>query len=233
MPEAAPRHTVLLCPLAHEAKSIRRHLALPRYLMPSIIRTGPGATAVSKALERVAAEHADHSSLLVVLAGVAGGLAPVAAVPVIRAVVLEDATTHPVPFAPHEKDEPTVTLLGIDVPLASPGVKQEWNELTGASLVDTESHALVATCTRLGLTWSVVRGVSDAFDETLPIAVTHWVGANGATRPAQVAIDLIKRPSLVPEVWRLGKRSSACLQLVAARVATIIHAWHDQGLSRA
>jgi nucleoside phosphorylase len=234
VPEMPPRCTVLVCPLAHEARAIRHHLHLPPYLTPKIVVSGPGAPAVAHALERIAAAHADRAGLLVILAGVAGGLAPVPSVPIIRAVVTEDAVAHPVPFIPHGDDsERRVSLLAIDVPLTTPALKQEWNELTGAALVDTESHALVAAAGRLGLTWSVVRGVSDHYDEALPKQVVRWVGPGGATRPLRVAADLLKKPGLIPEVWRLGRNAGTVLPLVAARVAAIVRAWHGQGLDRA
>lgn len=230
----AIRRAVVLCPLAHEAAAIHRHLQLPHYMMPRVVRTGPGAAAICSAVERVARENDEHAALLVILAGVAGGLAPVAQVPAIRAVVTEDGTAYPVPFTrPHVDGEEPVTLLGIDVPLTSPAIKQEWNELTGAAIVDTESHAFAKACTERGLTWTVVRGVSDAYDEVLPPRVVRWVTPSGTTRPVRAALDLIRRPKLLPEVCRLARRTKACLPLVASRVADRVRAWHGQGLDRA
>lgn len=202
--------------------------------MPALVCSGPGERCIADAMDRIVASRPQADGVLIILAGVAGGLAPVEDVPRIRTVVTLDGKVCPVGFAPPNSSETErVAILGVAQPISSPEEKQRLHIRTGAKLVDTESHVFADACARHGFAWSVVRGVSDTFEEVLPPEVIKWVGPGGKTRPARVMIDLLKKPSLIPVVSQLGKRSGACLSLVARRVAETINAWHHQGLDRA
>jgi nicotinate (nicotinamide) nucleotide adenylyltransferase len=220
----APRHVLVLCPLAHEANGLRRALrSVPDI---RIIVTGPGPHSLRRTLTPLL--DAPHN-FLVILAGVAGGLAPIDGIPTIRTVIDADARRFDAPFPTAAQDG--VTLLGLDAPVSTPAEKRDWHARTGASLVDTESHALARLCNDRGVAWAVVRAVSDTADESLPPQVIRWVTPAGATRPLRPLLDLAASPRLLPAVLRLAKRTSAALPGVAARVRELASQWLDQAPS--
>lgn len=129
-----------------------------------------------------------------------------------------------------------VTLIGVDEIIATPMDKARLAERTGASIVDMECHAFIDACERLAreraidVYWSIVRGVSDTPDETLPAEVLNWIDADGNTRTLRAVRDLALRPRLVPHMVDVLRRSNRVLPLVGKRVAELCGAW--QGESR-
>lgn len=221
----AVRHrTIVICPLAHEAKVIRR--AVEREEETELIVSGPGPAAVREAVYRATAERGAHDGLLIILAGVGGGLAAVEDVPLIGTVI--DASGRRLaaecPGEGHEQRR-AVVLLGLDEIVPTPAMKREWHERTGASVVDMESHAFADACIARGVRWNVVRGISDGVDEVLPRQVMNWVDAKGRTRVVRSAFDIMTTRGLMKQVATLAKRSGRVLPKVGERVAVMARAW--------
>lgn len=220
---------VVLCPLEIERRAIARALSaayrrMPpaaRSLAPDIIRTGPGPVAVSTVVFSLAER--EERPTLVVLAGLAGGLAPTSLTPRIGGVV--DLERHRwIPTVRPDLPGEEVTVVGVDDPVTTRAEKMALRARTKAQLVDCESHAFARACHRVGLAWSVVRAVSDGPDDALPPKAGAWVDAGGQTRPLRVAADLAMDPRLIPVVRRLGKRASAALAALAPSVARVVQA---------
>jgi hypothetical protein len=187
-----------------------------------VVQTGIGKVAVVRAAAVALEESAaPRDATLVVLAGACGGLAAVPDVPPIARVIDE----HGGAWTPAGADARGVTLVAVDRIVATPADKRALAAATGAAIVDMESHALAAACGAEGTPWTVVRGVSDTPEETLPGEVLGWVTPGGGTRPLRAAWDMARRPSLVPHVRAVLARSSRVLPEVGRRTAEVVRAW--------
>lgn len=194
-----------------------------------VIQTGIGKHAIIAAAARVLGQRAvDHGSgeqfrgesVHLILAGACGGLTPVDDVPAIARVIDE----HGHSWIPANADPSGVTLIGVDTIIATPADKAVLAARTGAAIVDMESHAFAAWCEERGVRWSVVRGVSDTPEETLPHEVLDWISPSGDTRQMRAARDLLLKPWLIPHVLDVLRRSRRVLPKVGRRVVEVLEA---------
>ena len=206
----------VFCPMRIERLHVERE-ARRRGIGPnvSILQTGIGKDAVIRSLR-------EHRGDLVILAGACGGLAGGAEVGVVSRVVDEHGGAW----------TPTVTIpglgltvVGVDRIVSTPEDKRALAAEAGASVVDMESHAFAAECTRLGAAWAIVRGVSDAPNETLPAELLGWITPEGNTRGVRAALHMVRRPSLVPHIMGVMRRSNRILPQVGRQVADLVRSW--------
>lgn len=205
---------VILCPLAIERKAA----AAVARSRADVVQTGPGAPAVRAALERLVSERA-HDDATLILFGVAGGLAPCDTA-IVSCVI--DGNTGERFVSPLSHDGATV--VGVDEPALSIEEKRRLHHRTGAALVDMESHALARFCQLRNLQWLVVRGVSDGPDETLPAESLRWINPHGGVRPGRVLLDIALRPSLIPDLRRLNRRTNEALRQASLGLASLLEA---------
>ena len=207
---------VVLCPLRVEHTAVARALRRAG-LGEDVVEvrcTGPGGAAVGRAVAALPRERVR----CVLLAGVAGGLAEVGErVPAIGRVVDVAGGSWRCSVGGGG-----CTIIGVDEVAHGVEEKRALRERTGAELVDTESHAFAAACAARGWRWGVVRGVSDRWDEALPREVGGWVDARGRTRIGRVAADVLRRPRLIGDLVRLGRRSGDAMRAVGERVVEVI-----------
>ncbi len=178
---------------------------------------GPGPAAVRRwfAEDRPAPE-------LVVLAGVAGGLAagiPIGAVRHVGEVVAEDGTRWSPPI---RRSGPTWRVVGVDHLVATPSAKRRLGSQTGAAIVDMESHAFAAEASARGWPWAIVRGVSDTVDESLPPAIESLLDERGRPRALRAALFVATHPHLLPLLRRLGARTTSTMAAVRPLVAALV-----------
>lgn len=222
------RRALVLCPMKIERAAIGRALrtafgsgevggTLSRV---ALVQTGIGRQAIVAAAAR-ALDAPTNPPTLVILAGACGGLAPAPDVPAIARVVDE----HGNAWTPLGADPAGVTLVAADRIVATPADKRTLARATGAAIVDMESHALASFCESRAVPWTVVRGVSDTPDETLPHQVLAWITPCGDTRPARAAWDMLRAPTLVPHIVGVVRRSNRVLPLVGDRVADLARRW--------
>lgn len=204
---------LVICPLAYE----RRFLRKPLKGRATVIVSGPGPEAVARAVEA----HAPQAPPVVVLCGVAGAIRESPRSPRIAAVIDKDARRWDAPSVAPGSDE-AVTVIGLDEPASTVERKRRLAGAYGAHLVDTESHAFAAACTRLGLRWAVIRGVSDGPDEALPAAVMQWVDEKGRARPVRLLLHMILEPATLPAALRLRRRTKAAMRAVASRALELV-----------
>lgn len=217
---------LVVCPLGIEASAARA--ALRRAGLMGRVRvevSGPGIAATREAV-RVGVDACGGRVMGAVLFGTCGSLHVGAerfgAAPEIGVVV--DASGKR--WAAALLGEGGAGVLGIlacvDSPLITPADKRACHARAGADFVDCESAGFAAACEEAGVAWGVVRGVSDAWNEALPVEVARWVSERGGTKVARVAWDCVRSPSLVPRVMRLGRRSGAALRAAGDRLVTVV-----------
>ncbi|MFN7021086.1 MAG: hypothetical protein ACK4WH_07130 [Phycisphaerales bacterium] len=219
-PAPSPTGVVVLCPMKIELRAIAKEVARAG-ACARVVQTGIGRDAVSRALER---ERAAGDSFI--LAGACGALREVEDLPSVARVIDLGGNQWRCAFAPAPPPGRAVrTLVAVDHVVATPEDKVSLHIETGADIVDMESHAFAAACEAYGVRWHVVRGVSDSPTDTLPREVLGWITPSGETRSARAALDLVRKPSLIPHIATVVRRSSRVLPLVGREVVRTIRAW--------
>ncbi len=237
-PERA-RPVVVLCPLAIEAEGLRSAL---RRDHPDVIDrvefrlTGIGRAAVVRGVEGVravgVAGAGEPVPSLVVLAGTAGGLTEVPPAPRIGFVVHAEtgrrftptAVASPEPGAGTvaASSDVAVGVLGVDRLIDTPAEKRALHARFATPVVDMESHAFGEACERAGLSWAVVRGVSDGPDDHLPGYILGWFNADGTSRPWRMVRDALLHPWHIPALIRTGRRTRTALRAAGGRLAALV-----------
>ncbi|MGH7133115.1 MAG: hypothetical protein ACREJO_14355 [Phycisphaerales bacterium] len=223
MPDRGP--PVILCPMQVEERAVRRALnAAARtssHDAPAtrVLRTGIGKDRITACVRELSTSSTPPAAFI--LAGVCGGLTPTIPLPPIARIIDEHGHTwdHGIGFSPASPGG--VVLIGVDRIVGSPADKADLARATGAAIVDMESHAFAALCESLGVPWSIVRGVSDTPDESLPPEVLGWLAPDGTTRTGRAVADMARKPWLIPHMVRVMRRSSVVLPLVASRAVEI------------
>ena len=185
-----------------------------------LVRTGIGRDRVLAALNTVLVRRRSPPAL-VILAGCAGGLTDLDldARPAI-AMIVDEQGREWTPAVIEPGEEP-VAVLGVDRLIDEPRDKRRLHELTGASLVDMESHAFAARCGELDWPWAVVRGVSDGPDHRVPPIILSWINPDGTSRTGKALRDLLVRPWLWAEVSQLVQHTQHALALAGEGVVTL------------
>lgn len=209
---------VVLCPLQLERRAAVRAVG-SRAMVRAV---GPGSQGVQRAVQEL--KSGGVTPPLVVLFGLAGGLRESLIAPRVGWVSDRGARSWRASCLPPGEDEP-VGLLGSPEPITDPARKAQLGQAFGTALVDCESHAFAEAAQAAGLTWAVVRGVSDRVDEALPADAADWIDDRGRTRVLALAGKLLVRPNLIPAVLTLGLRSGPALKVAAGRLVELLEAF--------
>lgn len=184
--------------------------------------SGEGAARAATAT-REALDASPFDRVLVV--GIAGGLSSdLAAGDLVQAArVFDDRGETASPdtswLAPLEIR--SATCLSSSRVLSSTREKREAFERLvtgGPAIVDLESAAIGREAAARGIPFSVLRGVSDAHDEPLPIDVERFRRADGTISRARIASHTVLRPWTWPSLARLRRRTRCCAQAIAERL---------------
>ena len=223
---------LIVCPLQHEAAAIQRAVATLKGVQ--VVVCGPGQAAAASAVDSIVIGPTRPS--LVILAGCAGGLVPTPAIVEIEAVLDERGQTLGT-ITRRFANLPPAYVASIAAPVTTVAAKaslsyrcsQRMSERPASLIVDTESAGFKAGCERHGLTFAIVRAISDGPGHALPSGVEHWIDVKGRTKLTTVLAALVQRPWLLPSVVALGRRTNASL----ARLGSVLHDELKAELSRA
>jgi hypothetical protein len=161
---------------------------------------------------RLGAVNTDHTSLLVI-AGLAGALdASLQAGDVVIDERSIDAPGRRCPF------HCSKTLIG------TPAEKSELFRSTSASIVDMESDAVFALARQHNIPFLSIRAISDTARDCIDPAVFRMTAADGNLKPARVAMALIQKPTLLPQLLRLRSNSALALRNLARELDVILKA---------
>jgi len=92
----------------------------------------------------------------------------------------------------------------------------------GPAVVDLESAAWAESANRHGLPWSVLRVVSDAWDEDLPGFLLRAQRPDGSVARGRVAFGAIAVPTRIPTLVRLAARVRRASSRLADGAAAIM-----------
>ena len=188
--EIEAEKTVIFTAIGAEAKAIRRaleasigRLAHPWEVHVIGIRAG-----------RLPAESSLCGVQRIILAGFAGALDPTLQV---GDVVVDGWPGEPIGFRCGK-----IHTAGEII--ATPASKASLFAETGALAVDMEGDIVRAFAERLGARFLHVRAISDSAAEAVDPTILRFVDDVGNVRPTAVTLGLLRRPSLVPQLARLG-----------------------------
>lgn len=177
---------------------------------------------------------------LMIMAGVAGALAPEAAV---GDVVLADRIVTPsgelipnlvpVPGETTARSVRTGALLCADRVLVTAAEKKAayspnaQRPMPNAPLaVEMETAGLAHVAMEHRIPWAAVRAISDSADESLPLDFNRLRSADGDLPTSRVALAAITHPWAIPGLIRLGKNTTEA----ADALAGFLHTWIQRGL---
>jgi nucleoside phosphorylase len=194
-------------------------------VVAAVAGVGPRHSArVAAAL--LASVRPDH----LVVAGVAGGLAPALAVgDVVVPAVVRDLDTGET-WSAHG-----LGRLTLDGELVTSGVLHGWDVLeaeagAGTLAVDMETSAIAAACERAGVPWTAIRGLSDVVREgTVDTSTLELVREDGATDLAGVARHLARHPGRLRAMTAMGRDAGRATRAVADRLAEALGAEPPSG----
>lgn len=198
------------------ATSQRAGVTIDAYL------SGMGRAHVETCINAMMRERPPHC---VIHLGFAGGLNPRLDVgDILEPSALQHPDAHRLALEPLRipAHAPTGTLLTVDRSLLTPPEKARLHEALGRpDVVDTEAYHAVQRLRDGGagpIDYVAIRAITDRYDQTVPAAVMHWIDARGRPRPARLAVDLLRQPSLARDARRLRAAATTAAARLAGRV---------------
>ncbi|MBI3448860.1 MAG: hypothetical protein HY049_08105 [Acidobacteria bacterium] len=199
--------------------------------IPAVIAsTGDGAARAARGL-RAILDAIPISRLLVV--GLAGGLTPSLAAGrlVVAREVNESGGAVPAPDAAwmaravRDAGATPATLVSVPEILVTPSSKaRALAALPGrdAAAVDLESAAFARGAAEAGIPYLILRSISDAAGEALPLDFNALRDRDGGVDRTRVALAALRRPSLIAPLWALrGRMKSGAADLARAARAVL------------
>ena len=150
-----------------------------------------------------------------ILAGLAGALDPSLTI----GDVLLDASSTALPAKPPCRIAPIHCSAQI---VATPYAKARLRQETGAMATEMESAIVRVFAAANHLPFLHVRAISDTAAETLDPAVINLVDALGRPKPVTIAITLLRKPCIIPQLKRLQRNSTLATANLATAVRTIL-----------
>lgn len=211
MPPTCSR-PILVCPLAAERSALRRSPGWPSDWAIDV--SGPGDAGVRRWFER------RQPTGPVLFIGTAGGLKVDAAVGIAGLVSeIVDPTGRRLAVAATRVAHgsiPQWRVVTVAAPASTPEAKRRLRDASSAAIVDMESAAIADEATRRGIAWSIIRGISDGPDDSLPDGIERLVDRDGGTRIGAAIACIARRPMLLGPLRRLGARTAAAMTSAAA-----------------
>jgi adenosylhomocysteine nucleosidase len=220
MPFHVPARLLILTALRYEAVAVADALGLSfesRFLATGRLPDGrsidlhvigPGAGRLPRAGDVPPCQG-------VIMAGLAGGLDPL-----LQAgdVVIDETSPVEAPD-PRWRRGP---IHSTDRIVATPADKASLFAATRALVVDMENAAARRLAADLNVPFLGIRAVSDRADEPLDPLTLAWTDPSGRLRPARLALDLCRRPQMIPRLWHMRARASFAMRNLADALRQIL-----------
>jgi hypothetical protein len=154
---------------------------------------------------------------VIILCGVAGALDPSLG---IGDVVLDDPAGLTGPAVPIRRG----TVFTARQIVATPADKADLFAQTHAAVVDMEQSIIREFANRMGIKLIGLRAVSDTASDTLDPAVVSMVDDLGRLRPMHIAINLVRRPAMIPYLRRLNASTRIALYRLGPALCQVLDA---------
>jgi nucleoside phosphorylase len=119
------------------------------------------------------------------------------------------------PF-PNEQPKPQGVLVSLDHVLLTGAERRQAAEQYGAVIADQEAAGIVRACQAASVPCSVVRVVTDAWDERLPEEVRRWLRQKSwAGKLGAITGSLLYRREKLSELWSWRKRAQDAAEHLA------------------
>jgi hopanoid-associated phosphorylase len=181
-PLERPRPALSITPLV---------IALVGLALEARIAAAPEVLVICHQQGRKAAEAIDSAISAgcgsIISFGIAGGLAPGLSPGdlIVASAVIDGQKVRPTDAAWSGRLLETIPgstyapILGVDVPIADPALKQELHNRVGAAAVDMESHVVARLALRHGLAFAALRVIIDPAHRAIPDAALAGFGSGG------------------------------------------------------
>ena len=103
-------------------------------------------------------------------------------------------------------------LLGSDTVVSEPEEKVACHLESGAQAIDTESHHVARTAAAAGLPFAALRVIVDPQQYRIPASALVAYGDDGVLRPLTLAVEIMRRPTDLPALLALARRSRTALR---------------------
>jgi len=156
----------------------------------------------------------------VILAGLAGALDPALNVGDIIFDAIPDKFWSPLPFRQckiHTADH-LISLIA---------EKQQLFTETGCAAVDMEGAIVRRLAESAGIPMLHIRAISDSAVEALPERMVNWIDDVGEPLFPRIAADMLRYPSQISTMMRLGRNSRLALQNLAPAIKQIVQSRID------
>lgn len=194
------------------------------------VATGDGARNAERSLRTVVAAWAPRRVLVL---GAAAGLS--AQLEVGQVVVAERLLDADGPVPPPDRSWsraagpsclPATVFSARRIAVTAQEKRAARDLLSGdaPAVLDIESAALARTASRAGLSFVVLRAVSDRLDEDLPLDFNLFIGEDGGVRRGEVARYVAWRPRLIGSLLDLRRRMELCADRLAAAAEEVMTA---------
>jgi adenosylhomocysteine nucleosidase len=192
--------------------------------------TGDGAENAARGAQALLDAHPVRGLIVV---GVSGALSPGLRRGrlLVGREVLDDAGSAPQPDAAwlqralRRTQALPATLLTTQRVLATPESKaRAFGRCSGDMVagVDLETGAFARAASRRGIPYLVLRAISDAAEEALPLDFDALRDASGAVDVRRVALRAILRPALLAPLWSLRRSVALCSENLATAVQALL-----------
>lgn len=185
----------------------------------AVLITGDGVQAADRGLEWVVQQ---INVCRILSVGVAGGLT--AGLPPGKIVVAKEVLAMDGERLALDSDwcdrarragaVPATVVAGSDM-LCTAAQKSSMAQelgLTGPASVDLESGVVARFAHRQGVPALILRAISDALEEDLPLDFNRFVGSHGSVQQQQVVLHALPRPWLWGGLWRLRRTVDTCAE---------------------
>jgi nucleoside phosphorylase len=88
--------------------------------------------------------------------------------------------------------------------------------------LDMESYPMAMEAEKAKIPWIIVRGITDDFNEDMPLDFNRYIGANGETSTSLVAMAVCLRFWKIPAMIDFGKNAQQTADKIAKTVKNLI-----------
>ena len=161
----------------------------------------------------------------VIVAGVAGALAPELA---IGDLIIDTNSTDAdrvAEFMNAMSSQRRVRVGPIHTAkelVGSARAKKQLYKETNAIAVDMENIYTRQLAERRKVPWLGIRAISDTAFENISAQVVHFVDGSGTVRPWDLTLSLARKPMLIPQLIRLGRNTQSATRHLSDAIGAVI-----------